>query len=87
MRIRLSLLVLVVCLCAAPSAQALKQPLWPEIPISTPSHGSSTEPSIAADPATTRYFAVWSKGLLSNSEFKLWGRLLDHNGQPLGMRW
>jgi hypothetical protein len=84
MSIRFSLLVLVACLCATASAQAVKQPLGPEIPISTPPQSRAAAADIAADPATNRYFAVYAKGLVSNPEFQLWGRLLDHNGKPLG---
>jgi hypothetical protein len=73
MRVRLSLLVFVVCICATASAQALKQPLGPEFNISNPSTASAGAVSVAADSHTGRYLVVWANG----------ARLTDRDGTPL----
>jgi hypothetical protein len=79
MRVRVSPLVFVVCLCATASAHALKQPLGPEFNISNPSTEGGGVVSAAADSHTGRYFVVWTAGRAS----KLVGRLIDRDGEPL----
>jgi hypothetical protein len=80
MRARLSVLVFVAFMWAAPCADALKQPLGPEFNISNPSTTSAGAASAAADSQTGRYFVVWTKNLEPGV---LKGRLIDRDGRAL----
>jgi hypothetical protein len=75
-RVRLALLIFLVLFCAAPPAQAMKQPLGPEFPISNPSTGIAGPVSVAADSDTGRYLVVWGREALR-------GRVIDRDGTPL----